>query len=106
MHHGQICFSTERVIVHKAVSSRFKEHLIQAFKANDIPDNTAVARSGAQHAADILQDAKSKGTEFLLGGVDWKGPASLKPSIVIQPTSDTRIFDEETFGPSVSLCEF
>ena len=107
IHHGQICFSTERVIVHSAVAPRFKELLVQAFKSNDIPDNTAVTRSSAQHAADVLEDAKSKGVEFLLGGVEWSGPASLKPSIVVQPNgANARIVDEETFGPSVSLCKY
>ena len=83
----------------------FSELLVQAFKAHDIPENTAVTRGGAQHAADVLEDAKSKGTKFLLGGIEWSGPAGLKPSIVVEPGVDTRIHDEETFEPSVSLCK-
>ena len=106
LNHGQICFSTERIIVQEKVAPRFQQMLIQAFKANEIPDNTAVTRVSAQHAADVLSDAKSKGSSFLLGDIGWSGPATLKPSIVLEPSQTARIVDEETFGPSVSLCMF
>lgn len=105
MHHGQICFSTERIIVHRAIARHFQELLIKAFQANDIPENTAVTREVAQHAANVMEDAKSRGIEFLLGGVEWNGRASLKPSIVLEPKRGCSIYDEETFGPSASLCE-
>jgi acyl-CoA reductase-like NAD-dependent aldehyde dehydrogenase len=38
----------------------------------------------------------------LFGGVDSVSGASLKPAIVLNPSSESRIFDEETFGPSAS----
>ena len=104
LNHGQICFSTERIIVQENVAARFQDMLIQAFKAHEIPDNIAVTQVSAQHAADVLSDAKSKGSKFLLGDIEWSGPATLKPSIVLEPSQTARIADEETFGPSVSLC--
>lgn len=107
MHHGQICFSTERVLVHANAADRFKEILSAAFKNANIPGNTAVTRSIAQHAVDVMKDAKDHGVEFLVGGdYDFESQVpSLKPSIVLEPKREARIFDEETFGPSVSLCE-
>lgn len=107
MHHGQICFSTERILVHANIADRFKEILTGAFKNADIPGNTAVTRSIAQHAADVLKDAKDNGVEFLVGGdFDFASQVpSLKPSIVFEPKREARIFDEETFGPSASLCK-
>ena len=105
LHHGQICFSTERIIVHETIFPKFRNLLVEAFKSNHIPSTTAVAPSIAQHAIDVLEDAKSKGFEFLAGGPDAANTLSLRPSIVLNPTPDSRIYDEETFGPSASLCK-
>jgi acyl-CoA reductase-like NAD-dependent aldehyde dehydrogenase len=109
LHHGQICFSTERILVHAKIADKFKELLTAGFQHANIPGNTAVTRRIAEHAVDVLDDAKSKGVEFLVGGdVPSFGDQvpSLKPAIVLEPKKDAMIFDEETFGPSVSLCEY
>ncbi|KAI9709253.1 MAG: hypothetical protein M1820_003373 [Bogoriella megaspora] len=101
MHHGQICFSTERVIVHQKVAEEFQNFLVQAF-ANLPPGNPAVNEAGAKHAEDVLRDAQDKGAKLLVGGIDYSKPATLKPTIVLEPRA-SRIVDEETFGPSASL---
>ncbi|KAF2098322.1 aldehyde dehydrogenase [Rhizodiscina lignyota] len=104
--HGQICFSTERVFVQASISEKFKKILAEAFKNAASPDEMAVSKGIAQHAVDVLEDAKAKGAEFLIGGTDFGQVPSLKPAIILEPKKDMRIFDEETFGPSVSLYTF
>ena len=102
LHHGQICFSTERIIVLRSVADRFQELLVEAFEANPSAA-AAVNEAGVKHAEEVLRDAQEKGEKFLLGGgIERSKAATLKPAIVMEPKS-SRIVDEETFGPSASL---
>ncbi|KAI7349164.1 aldehyde dehydrogenase [Hortaea werneckii] len=105
LHHGQICFSTERIIVLKSVAQQFQDLLVKAV-ANE-PGGTAVHSGIAEKAQSILQDAKDHGNEFLVGGPEMAVENGLKPSIVlVDPKTnkdDLKIVDEETFGPSASL---
>jgi acyl-CoA reductase-like NAD-dependent aldehyde dehydrogenase len=101
LHHGQICFSTERIIVHEKVADKFQQLLIKAMEDAGRHSGSAVSESIARHANDVLKDSEAAGETFLLGGPSTN-PMSLKPTIVLNPT-DTRIVDEETFGPSASL---
>ncbi|KAK3060857.1 hypothetical protein LTS18_007543 [Coniosporium uncinatum] len=105
LHHGQICFSTERIIVQKTVSEKFLELLVAAVKS--MPGGTAITEGIAQHAYEVLQDAKEKGVQFVYGGPEMASKSAVKPALVqIEPTTrkeDLRIVDEETFGPSASI---
>jgi acyl-CoA reductase-like NAD-dependent aldehyde dehydrogenase len=102
LHHGQICFSTERIIVLENVAEKFQSLVVEAMKGMAGPAGSAVSESIAKHAEDVLKDSEAKGDCFLVGGVDTSSPLSLRPTIILEP-KDSRIVDEETFGPSASL---
>ncbi|PSN71503.1 aldehyde dehydrogenase [Corynespora cassiicola Philippines] len=100
--HGQICFSTERIIVHKNVYDKFIQILTGAF--SKIPTaGDAVTKRSATHAYDVLVDAQEKGGKFLVGGPEYITETSLKPTLVTNISRDAQIFDDETFGPSASV---
>ncbi|KAA8623341.1 PutA NAD-dependent aldehyde dehydrogenase [Pyrenophora tritici-repentis] len=104
LHHGQICFSTERIIVLEGAAEKFQELLVQAMKGMQGPAGSAVSSSIAAHAEDVIRDAQEKGEKILVGGVSATSSSnlSLQPTIILNP-KDSRIVDEETFGPSASL---
>ncbi|KAL5395241.1 hypothetical protein PMIN02_004272 [Paraphaeosphaeria minitans] len=101
VNHGQICFSTERIIVHAAVAERFQQLLIKAMESAGSHVGCAVSPLVGKHANDVLRDAESAGEHFLMGGPS-ESDIRLRPTIVLNP-STSRIVDEETFGPSASL---
>lgn len=102
MDHGQLCFSTERIIVHKAIYDKFVKILTATF--SQIPRaGDAVTKQSATHAYDVLKDAQDKGAKFLCGGLEYLSDTSLKPTLVTNVSKDARIADEETFGPSASV---
>jgi acyl-CoA reductase-like NAD-dependent aldehyde dehydrogenase len=101
MHHGQICFSTERIIVLESVADKFIELL--KLKAEGFAPGSGASGDIVRNAHDTLVDAEKKGAKFLIGGPKYTGPAELLPTIVTGVTRDMRIFDIETFGPSVSV---
>lgn len=103
LHHGQICFSTERLIVLRTVAEQFKEALATYVQEHHQEAGHAITVTGAKHANELLIDARANGARFLVGGPEMVNPASLRPTIVTNVTRECRIWDEETFGPSATL---
>ncbi|TVY36944.1 Salicylaldehyde dehydrogenase [Lachnellula subtilissima] len=94
LHHGQICFSTERIIVEESVAKEFTSLLVAevSTRYSGIVGH-AVSKSIANHAHGILKEAHDGRTAFLVGDNSFK--ASIKYSDTLR--------DEETFGPSATL---
>ena len=107
LHHGQICFSTERIIVVEEVAEEFQKLLKEEVTKNySSVTGTAVNKTGADHAHSMLEDAKASGATFLAGDNTFLDPphnASLRPTIITSIPQNAAIADEETFGPSASL---
>lgn len=108
MNQGQICMSTERVIVHEGIADAF----IAAFaaKANALPagnprDKVVLGSLVSEQAAEkmdaLIADATAKGGSVLSGGTR-KGTI-FEATLIDNVTSDMRIYNEESFGPVKSL---
>jgi acyl-CoA reductase-like NAD-dependent aldehyde dehydrogenase len=89
----------------RSVAQKFIE--ILKATAEKFPAGGAVSHRLAQQSNAKLLDAEKKGAKFLLGGPGYKDEAAamLKPSIITNVSKDMEIFDEEAFGPSVSVYE-
>ena len=96
-----MCFSTERIIVLKSVADEFlallKQHVLQ------FPQHHGVNERIVQNAHEMLSEANDKGAKFLLGKPEYLSKSSLAPCILTDVTSDMKIWDEETFGPSTTI---
>lgn len=101
LHHGQLCFSTERVIVVKAVADQFKELLKQV--APTFTTGSGVSDRIIEASREKLIDAEKKGAQFLIGGPDKASASALQPTIVMGIKENMPLFDEEAFGPSFTL---
>ncbi|KAH9030341.1 aldehyde dehydrogenase [Lactarius pseudohatsudake] len=102
---GQICMSTERVIVQRPVL----EPLVAAIKRNidtltvGDPEHANISSLFTDRSADniiaMLKGAKEAGAEVLLGDLEKAGPALLKPHVLIGVKTETQLWQRETFGP-------
>ncbi|KAI9442980.1 aldehyde dehydrogenase [Lactarius indigo] len=102
---GQICMSTERVIVQRPVL----EPLVAAIKRNidtltvGDPEHSHLSSLFTDRSADnvieMLKEAKEAGAEVLLGDLEKAGPALLKPHVLTGVKTETRLWQRETFGP-------
>ena len=114
---GQICTSTERVLVHKSVADRLAEAL-QAH-ANNIrlgdpldPSTTMGPvhnESIAKKVMDHLEDAVYKGAKILTGGkIQSNRPTNLylEPTVVDYVAETAKLNTDETFGPVAPLIRF
>lgn len=105
MNHGQICVSTERLIVVREVAEEFAHHLKEAVLSHQGHAGSAVTKDMAEKAHKMVHSAVDRGATFVVGSAKFVGTsgASLEPSILteVNPTDD--LYSQETFGPSASL---
>ena len=106
---GQICMSTERLIVDEKVADAFVKKLkikASTLKASDprtgnTPLGSMVSREAAQRVKLLLEDALGKGASLVAGG---KIDGTLVDAIVLdRVTPGMRIYAEESFGPIVYI---
>lgn len=102
---GQICMSTERIIVDEKVADVFIDRLVTKVKGLPLGDprkgpvvlGSLVDMSAVYRCNEMIDDAVSKGATLLCGG---KADNTLMPATLLdRVTPDMRIYGEETFGP-------
>jgi acyl-CoA reductase-like NAD-dependent aldehyde dehydrogenase len=110
-HAGQVCMSTERIIVHDTVADRFRPILkaaIDRIFGEGQPASILINETAAAKVRGLVQDAVTKGANLLYGSLSdgSEGVNRLLPVVVedVQPGMD--IYYNESFGPSVSLYTF
>jgi acyl-CoA reductase-like NAD-dependent aldehyde dehydrogenase len=111
LHGGQICMSTERIIVHKAVRGQFEKELAGAmgkiFPAEgDAP--VLITEAAVGKTTTLVQDALDKGASLVAGAVPsngGEGRARMRPIAIGGVTQQMDIFATESFGPSVAIYE-
>lgn len=101
MHHGQVCFSCERIILQKNVADKFIELLKR--KATEFPQAEGVNTRIVDNAYNMLIDAESKGAKFVLGKPEYLNDHTLAPVLLTNVTKAMKIYDEESFGPSATI---
>ena len=112
---GQICIATKRMYVHKDIYEPLRDALVAYAKTVKVGDG---AEQGSQigpinnkqqyaRVLELIADAKAKGYNFVLGGEASPGPGYFVPiSIIDNPPEDSRIVQEEQFGPVLPLMKF
>jgi benzaldehyde dehydrogenase (NAD) len=112
LHQGQICMASGRILVQDTIAPRFREKI--AAKAAKIsvgdPSTGAVAlgplitASQRDRAHGIVQDSIKAGARLLAGGTYEQ--LFYRPTVLADVQPGMRAFDEEIFGPVVSITEF
>jgi len=112
---GQICIATKRMYVHKDIYEPLKDALVAYAATVKMGDG---AEQGTQlgpiqnklqyqRVLDLIEDAKSKGYKFLIGGEKSEAPGYFVPvTIIDNPPESSRIVQEEQFGPVLPLLKF
>ena len=105
---GQSCVASKRFFVGKNIADEFIELFIKKASQLKIGDPMSIetdigplsSKDGLETISGIVEDAKEKGAEVLLGGSEMEGNGYFyKPTILKNIKSNMRIAQEETFGP-------
>lgn len=113
---GQVCDAVKRLVVHQLIFDKVIDGLKKTIKSKKIGDpedkKTDIGSLVAKRQLELLEsqvkDAIEKGAQIVTGG---RRPVSLKgayylPTILTNITKDMRVWQEEVFGPVLSVISF
>lgn len=110
MNQGQICMSTERIVVVDAVADAFAEKFaakVRTMPAGDptlgnTPLGAVVDAKTVAHCYGLIDDAVSHGAKLLVGGETTQNVV-MPAHLVDHVTPDMKLFRDESFGPVVGI---
>ncbi|MFO0736985.1 MAG: aldehyde dehydrogenase family protein [Labilithrix sp.] len=119
LNQGEVCTCPSRALVQESIYGQFTERAVERAKkhvnGNPLDPKTTV---GAQASNDQLEKilsymdiGRKEGAKVLLGGARAEMPGDLAGGYYVQPTifqgqNKMRVFQEEIFGPVVSMTSF
>ena len=104
MNQGQICMSTERLVVDESIADAFVEKL--AARASALPAGdprgqvvlgSLVSEAAAERMEALIADATDRGGKVVAGG-SRRGTV-VEATVIDRVTPDMRLYAEESFGP-------
>lgn len=109
LNQGQICMSTERLVVDEAVADAFVAKLAAKAAAlpagdsrrSDVVVGSLIDQSAAGRLRDLVEDALAKGATLMAGG-EISGTV-MSATVLDRVTPAMRIYGEESFGPVVGV---
>jgi acyl-CoA reductase-like NAD-dependent aldehyde dehydrogenase len=105
MYQGQICMSTERVVVDQKVADAFVAKFAakaQALPAGDPRNGNVVlgpliGEDAAERVESLIEEAVAKGAKLAAGG--QRDGCIMAATVLDHVTAEMRIYHEESFGP-------
>ncbi|MBX4963833.1 aldehyde dehydrogenase [Rhizobium binae] len=104
MHQGQICMSTERIIVDETIADQFVAKL--AARASQLPAGdprghvvlgSLISLDAAKKMEELIADATAKGAKLVAGGK--RSGTVVEATLLDHVTPGMRVYAEESFGP-------
>jgi acyl-CoA reductase-like NAD-dependent aldehyde dehydrogenase len=99
MNQGQICMSTERIILVETIAEPFVAKFLA--KVATMKAGAMVDRNAVDHVEGLIRDAVSKGAVALAGGPSES--VVMPATVVDRVTVAMKLYREESFGPVVAL---
>ncbi|MEV6236593.1 aldehyde dehydrogenase [Lentzea sp. NPDC051838] len=107
---GQVCMSTDRVLVHRSIAEKFTSKLaakVESLPHGDPADPATVigplvSERGARHVDGLVTEAVEAGARIRTGGTPARG-TSYTATVLDNVTPEMRIYREEIFGPAVTV---
>lgn len=110
LHAGQICMSTERIIIHRNVRETFEKKFAASIEkffpaGGDAP--VLIASKAVEKNRALLKDAVNKGASVVTGNIDAEEATKtrMRPIVIRGVKPEMDIYRTESFGPTVSLIE-
>jgi acyl-CoA reductase-like NAD-dependent aldehyde dehydrogenase len=112
---SQFCLATKRLYAHEAIYDRLAAELVKIGRSVKVGDGAAEGtqlgpiqnRLQFQRLRSLIEDSRSHGHRFLLGGDVPEGKGFFFPvTLIDNPPDDSRVVKEEPFGPILPLLKF
>jgi len=114
MNQGQICMSTECVLMQNEIADELASRIAERARALQVGDpregdvalGAMATPQALERATSLLEDATARGAKLLCGGAPDPARPFIEPTVVDWVTPEMRIFHEETFAPIVALVRY
>ncbi|GHE82473.1 NAD-dependent succinate-semialdehyde dehydrogenase [Thalassotalea profundi] len=112
---GQTCVCANRFLVHRSIYQEFAEQFVAQTKKlvigngadKDVSIGPLINTTAVKNIDEMVNEATTKGAKILIGGTDKNlGECFFPPTILINVTTDMRVFKEEIFGPVAPIIAF
>jgi len=118
---GQVCTATSRLLVQKSVLDKFTKAFVDVVKttmvtgdpfAEDTTHGPQVSQAQYDRILSYIESAKGQGAKLEAGGSSAQHTAGkgkgyfIEPTIFSNVTKDMTVFNEEIFGPFVTITPF
>lgn len=113
---GQTCISSNRFLIQDEVHDEFVAKLKEKIKALKIGDGSQegvqigplINHAQLNKVSHFVEDAMAKGAQMIHGGrqLNNKGTLFFEPTIVTHLRDDMLLYNEEVFGPVISVIRF
>jgi len=112
---GQVCHAAKRIYVHEDVYDKLSQALVKAAKEAGVgPGQNEGVQFGPlnnrmvyEKVSDFFADSQKNNHDFLIGGKIPEGTGFFAPlTLVNNPPEDSRLVQEEPFGPIVPLLKW
>jgi len=112
---GQVCMAIKRIYAHESIYEKLCDALVEEAKkakvGNGLDPATELGpvqnKMQYDKVVGIIKDTKKAGATFLTGGEVPSGPGYfLPPTLVTDIADDSRLVQEEQFGPIVPILKF
>ena len=109
---GQMCTSTERIFVDSSIAEIFESKVIQHarnYKVGSWDEESDIGPIINKKQRDMIlsqiDDAVEKGAKIIFGEKQTR-EGFILPTVITNVSNDMKIFQDETFGPVVSISYF
>jgi acyl-CoA reductase-like NAD-dependent aldehyde dehydrogenase len=104
---GQICMSTEKILVHKSVAAQFTEALKAIVEKMFGPSQVMIHSVGSKKTAGLLAQAATKGAVLVAPSLEGLENPCAHPNVIVTGVStDMDLWHTESFGPVVIVAEY
>lgn len=111
---GQVCISVQRVVVHQDILESFLQELkieIENLKIGDPMDDSTdigpmISSKEVERVKNWVEEAIKKGASLIKKANVATKKTILEPTVVINPSFDTKVFKEEAFAPIINVIPY
>lgn len=106
---GQVCIAPDYLFVHEDVKEKLIEELVvQSEKLYGRKEmyGGIISRHHHNRINDLMADAIDKGADIEFGGKSDRDNLRFTPTLLSNVTKDTRVMEEEIFGPILPLLTY
>lgn len=111
LHQGQICMASGRILVHRDIAETLVARVVERAKQlpfgdfdSQSPIGSLINQQQLAKVSQIVENSIAQGAELLCGG--YHEGLCYAPTVLTNVNPGMRCFDEEIFGPVVSITVF